>query len=308
MKEETNLQKILARRKFAVTCSCTPPRGTKVDFVYKHAPQLKGKVDAVNVDDNPTASVRMSSWALSKILLDMAIEPVLQMVTRDRNRIALQSDLLGASALGVRNVLCLTGDHQARGDHPQAKKVFDLDSIQWIMAVKQIRDQGLLMNGKKITGAPNFFIGGVANPFVASLELHILRLQKKIAAGIDFIQTQPVLDMEHFKQWLDQASKQGLPDQCPIIAGVILLRSPKMARHLQKHVPGIMIPDTIIDRLDAVPENKQPEEGMNICVERILELKETKGVRGIHIMAVGCEEKIAEIVERSGLLPRPDVS
>ena len=308
MNRETNLQKILARGKLAITCAYTPPRGTDVDLVCKNATQLKGKIDAVNIDDNPIASVRMSSWALSKILLDMGIEPILQMVTRDRNRIALQSDLLGASALGMRNVLCLTGDHQARGDHPQAKKVFDLDSIQWIMAVKQIRDQGLLMNGARISGTPTFFIGGVANPFVASLELHILRLQKKIAAGVDFIQTQPVLDMERFKHWLGQATEEGIPGQCPIIAGVMLLKSPRMARYLQAHVPGIVIPDTIIDRLEAVPEDKQPEEGMNICIEQILELKQTKGVRGVHIMAIGCEEKIAEIVERSGLLPRPDVS
>jgi methylenetetrahydrofolate reductase (NADPH) len=308
MKAETNLQKILAQGKFAVTSECTPPRGTDIDYVHKNAAQLKGKVDAVNVNDNPTASVRMSSWALSKILLDMGIEPVFQMVTRDRNRIALQSDLLGASALGIQNVLCLTGDHQARGDHPQAKKVFDLDSIQWIMAVKQIRDEGLLMNGKKISGAPKFFIGGVANPFVESIELHIIRLQKKINEGVDFIQTQPVLDIEHFKKWINQAAEQGLTDKCPIIAGVMLLKSAKIARYLQNNVPGIMIPDTIIDRLAAVPEDKQQDEGINICVERVEELKQIKGVKGVHIMAIGCEEKVAEIVDRAGLLPRPDVS
>ncbi|MFH1673612.1 MAG: methylenetetrahydrofolate reductase [Pseudomonadota bacterium] len=308
MKAETNLQKILSQGKFAVTSECTPPRGTGIDFVHKNAAQLKGKVDAVNVNDNPTASVRMSSWALSKILLDMGIEPVFQMVTRDRNRIALQSDLLGASALGIQNVLCLTGDHQARGDHPQAKKVFDLDSIQWIMAVKQIRDKGLLMNGKKISGAPKFFIGGVANPFVESIELHIIRLQKKINEGVDFIQTQPVLDIEHFKKWITQATEQGLTDKCPIIAGVMLLKSARIARYLQNNVPGIMIPDTIIDRLAAVPEDKQQDEGINICIERIEELKQIKGVKGVHIMAIGCEEKVAEIVDRAGLLPRPDVS
>ncbi|MBW2644978.1 MAG: methylenetetrahydrofolate reductase [Deltaproteobacteria bacterium] len=308
MKAETNLQKILAQGKFAVTTECTPPRGTDVDSIQKNAAQLKGKVDAVNVNDNPTANVRMSSWALSKILLDMGIEPVFQMVTRDRNRIALQSDLLGASALGIQNVLCLTGDHQARGDHPQAKKVFDLDSIQWIMAVKQIRDKGLLMNGKKISGAPKFFIGGVANPFVESIELHIIRLQKKINEGVDFIQTQPVLDIEHFKKWINQATEQGLTDKCPIIAGVMLLKSVKMARYLKNNVPGIMIPNTIIDRLAAVPEDKQQDEGINICIERVEELKQIKGVKGVHIMAIGCEEKVAEIVDRAGLLPRPDVS
>lgn len=307
MKTESNLQKILAQGKFAVTCEFTPPRGTDVNWIRKNAAQLKGKVDAVNVNDNPTANVRMSSWALSKILLDMGTEPVFQMTTRDRNRIALQSDLLGASALGIQNVLCLTGDHQARGDHPQAKKVFDLDSIQWIMAVKQIRDQRVLMNGKKISGAPEFFIGGVANPFIESLELHIMRLQKKIAAGVDFIQTQPVLDMERFRRWLNQAIDLGLTDQQPIIAGVLALKSVRIARYLQDKVPGIMIPDTIIDRLGGVPEDKQQEEGINIAMEIIEELKQTKGVRGVHIMAIGCEEKLADIIERAGLLPRPGI-
>lgn len=308
MKAETNLQKVLSRGGFAVTCEFDPPCGIDVGLIRENAAQLKGKVDAVNVNDNPTARVRMSSWSLSKMLLDMGIEPILQMVTRDRNRIALQSDLLGASALGIQNVLCLTGDHPARGDHPDAKKVFDIDSIQWIAAVKQIRDQRSLMNGKKISGTPKFFIGGVANPFVESLELHILRLQKKIAAGAEFVQTQPVLEMERFGMWLDQAAEQGQTDQCPIIAGVISLKSLKMAQHLRNNVPGIMIPDTVVDRLAAVSEDKQPEEGMKICIEHIEELKQTRGVNGVHIMAIGCEEKLGEIIERAGLLPRPDVS
>ena len=308
MKAETNLQKVLAQGGFAVTCEYNPPRGIDVESIRENAAQLKGKVDAINVNDNPTARVRMSSWALSKMLLDIGIEPIFQMVTRDRNRIALQSDLLGASALGIQNVLCLTGDHPVRGDHPEAKKVFDIDAIQWIAAVKQIRDQGSLMNGKKISGDPKLFIGGVANPFVESLELHIIRLQKKIAAGVEFIQTQPVLEMERFKKWLNQATEQGLTDQCPIIAGIVSLKSVEMAQYLRYSVPGIMIPDTIVDRLNGVPEDKQKEEGMRICVERIEELKETKGVKGVHIMAIGCEEKLAEIIERAGLLPRPDLS
>jgi methylenetetrahydrofolate reductase (NADPH) len=308
MKAETNLQKILARGTFAVTFEINPPRGTKVDAVRENAAGFKGKVDAVNVSDNATASVRMSSWAVSKILLDAGIEPVLHMVTRDRNRIALQSDLLGASALGIQNVLCLTGDHPARGDHPGAKKVFDLDAVQWIAAVKQIRDQGTLMNGEKISGDPGFFIGAVANPFVRSLELHILRLQKKIVAGAQFIQTQPVLDMEHFKAWLNQAIAQGLTDRCPIIAGVIALRSAAIADNLRHSVPGMMIPDSVIERLSAVPEDQQLDEGIKMCVEKIQTLRETGGVGGVHIRALGCEEKLSEIVEKAGLLPRPDVS
>jgi len=308
MKAETNLQKILARGEFAVTCEYDPPRGIDVDSVRRNAAQLKGKVDAVNVNDNTNARVRMSSWALSRILLDAGIEPVLQMVTRDRNRIALQSDLLGASALGIQNVLCLTGDHPSKGDHPEAKGVFDIDAIQWIAAAKQIRDQGLLMNGKKISGNPELFIGAVANPFVRSVELHIIRLQKKIAAGAEFIQTQPVLDMERFKTWLGGAAQRGLTDECFIIAGVIALSSVAVAQHLRSNVPGIMIPDTIMDRLGTKPEDEQVEEGVNICVESIEALKQMKGVRGVHIMAIGCEENLPEIIEKAKLLPRPDLS
>jgi methylenetetrahydrofolate reductase (NADPH) len=308
MTAETSLQKILAQGEFAVTCEFNPPRGIDVDLILKNATRLKGKVDAVNVNDNSVASVRMSSWALSKILLDMGLEPVLQMTTRDRNRIALQSDLLGASALGIQNILCLTGDHPARGDHPEAKKVFDLDSIQWIAAVKQIRDRGHLMNGKKISGSPDFFIGAVANPFVKSLELHGIHLQKKIAAGAEFIQTQPVLDVERFKEWLNQVTEQGSIGHCPLMAGVVALKSVRMAQYLQNNVPGIMVPNTVIDRLGAVPEDKQQDEGINICIERIEQLKQTQGVKGVHIMAIGCEEKLREIIEGAGLLPRPDTS
>ena len=308
MKAETNLQGILAQGEFAVTCEFRPPRGIDLGLVRQNAVQLKGKVDAVNVGDNSIANVRMSSWALSKILLDMGIEPVLQMVTRDRNRIALQSDLLGASALGIQNVLCLTGDHPSIGDHPQAKKVFDVDSVQWIAAVKQIRDQGRLINGRKIFGDPRLFVGAVANPFVESLELHILRLQKKIAAGAEFIQTQPVLDTERFKAWLDQAAQQGIIEKCAVIAGVVALKSVAMAEHLRRDVPGIMIPDAIIARMEAVPEDQQLDEGIKICVEKIQELKETKGVMGVHIMAIGCEEKLPEIIAQAGLLPRPSRS
>jgi methylenetetrahydrofolate reductase (NADPH) len=231
----------------------------------------------------------------------MGIEPIMQMTTRDRNRIALQADLLGASAMGIQNVLCLTGDHPSRGDHPEAKSVFDLDSIQWISAIKEIRDHELLMNGKKIDGNPKFLIGGVANPFSEPHELHIMHLKKKIAAGAGFIQTKPVLDMERFKHWIDQVTEQDLTAQSALIAGVLSLKSVEGAHHLRHNVPGIMIPDTIIERLDAVSEDKQQEEGMKICIEHIEKLKQTKDIMGIHIMAIGCEEKIPEIIERAGL-------
>jgi methylenetetrahydrofolate reductase (NADPH) len=250
----------------------------------------------------------MSGLALSKVLLDIGIEPVLQMATRDRNRIALQSDLLGASALGIQNILCLTGDHPAKGDHPEAMKVYDIDAIQWISAVKQIRDEGSLMNGKPIAGDPGFFIGTLANPFVKSIELHGIRLKKKIDAGAQFIQTQPVLEMDRFKEWLRFSVDQGVSSQCPIIAGVLVLKSAFVADYLRKSVPGILIPDTIMEELSSVPEEQQLEEGIKICVEKIQTLKETEGISGVHIMAMGCEEMLPEIIEQSGLLPRPVLS
>lgn len=305
MKAETTLQKMLSQGKFTVTCEFTPPRGTDLDFIRNNATQLKGKVDAVNVDDGPAANVRLSSWAVCKFLLDLGIEPVFEMTTRDRNRIALQGDLLGASVMGIQNVLCLTGDHPSKGDHPQSKKVFDLDSIQLITVAKRIRDENRLSNGKRISGDPKFFIGGAANPFVGSLDLHIARLKRKVAAGVDFIQTQPVLNMKRFRLWLDSATQPNSKDQCAIIAGVIALRSAAFAKYLKNHVPGIVIPESIIERMESVPEGKQLEEGMKICIEHIEVLKGTDGVNGVHIMAIGCEEKIPEIIEQSGLFPRP---
>lgn len=308
MRSQTNLQAILSKGHFAVTCEVTPPLGANLDSTRLTASGLLGNVDAVNVNDNPSANVRMSSWAICKILLDSGIEPIMQMTTRDRNRIALQSDLLGASALDIKNVVCMTGDHPVKGDHPQAKKVFDLDSIQWIEAVKRISDEGRLINGNKVEGIPSFFIGCVANPFVESQELHIIKLKKKVRAGAEFIQTQPVFDTKLFKGWLDLAADHGIIDNCHIIAGVIAIKSLGMANYMHNNLPGIAIPDTLIGRLKAVPKEKQREEGIRICIDQIEELKQMKGVKGVHIMAPGPREKISEIIERAGLLPRPQLS
>jgi methylenetetrahydrofolate reductase (NADPH) len=308
MKAVTNLQKILAQGAFAVTCAYDPPRGIALDSVTQNAAQLKEKVDAVQLSDNATATVTMSSLALSKILLDAGLEPILQMATRDRNRIALQSDVLGASALGIQNILCLNGDHPSKGDQPETKRVYDLDAIQWIAAVKDLRDHGSLMNGKQISGDPGFLIGTSANPFVKSLELHVMRLEKKIAAGADFIQTEPVLDLERFNEWLQLCAEKGLPDQCPIVAGVIAIKSAAVAEYLRDNVPGIMVPGWVISELGNVPEDQQLDEGIRMCVEQIEALKETKGVSGVHIIATGCEERIPEIIERAKLLPRPSLA
>lgn len=297
---ETRLQQTLSQGRFAVTCELTPPRGIELDRLSGMAEKLKGRVDAVNVNDNPNSNVRMSSLVCSKLLLDRGLEPIFEQTMRDRNRLALQSDLLGAAALGIQNVLCLTGDHPSRGDHPQAGKVFDLDSSQWIEAVKQIRDQGVLLNGKKITGRPKFFIGAVANPFMKNLDLHLVRLQNKIAAGADFIQTQPVFDLEAFKKWMAKLEEAGLIDQVPIIAGVVALKSFKLAEYLKERVAGFKIPENIMDRLKSIPEDRQESEGLNICLEQIKSLQQIKGLRGVHILSIGNEEKIPEIIAQAG--------
>ncbi|MEW6186364.1 MAG: methylenetetrahydrofolate reductase [Thermodesulfobacteriota bacterium] len=301
---ETRLQQTLSKGQFAVTCELTPPRGIDTGGLLAIADQLKGRVDAVNVNDNPNANVRLSSLVFSRLLLDRGLEPVFEQAMRDRNRLALQSDLLGAAALGIQNVLCLSGDHPAKGDHPQGHKVFDLDSSQWIEAVKRIRDEGVLLNGKKISGRPKFFIGGVANPFMKNQDLHLIRLQNKIAAGADFIQTQPVFDIEGFGHWMTKAEEAGVADRTPIIAGVAALKSLRMAEYLRERVTGFHIPEEILTRLKSKPEAEQSSEGLHICLEQIKALQQIKGVKGVHILSIGNEEKLPEIIERAGFLPR----
>lgn len=301
MIEETQLQQTLSQGRFAVTCELTPPRGIETDELSEIAGRLKGLVDAVNVNDNPNANVRMSSLAFSKILLEKGLEPVLEQAMRDRNRISLQSDLLGAAALGIQNVLCMSGDHPSKGDHPGARNVFDLDSSQWIQAVKRIRDQGILINGKKISGRPKFFIGAVANPFMKNPDLHILRLQNKIAAGADFIQTQPVFDTDSFRKWMDGVEGAGLMDRIPVLAGVAALKSLNLAEYLRDHVSGFAIPDHVMERLRSVPEKDQQTEGIRICIELIQSIQKIKGVKGVHIMSIGSQERIPEIIQKAGL-------
>jgi len=233
------------------------------------------------------------------------LDPVLQVVVRDRNRIALQSDILGAAALGIRNVLCLSGDHQGFGNQPEAVGVFDLDSIQFIQVVKTMRDEGTILGGEPLSKSPDLFIGAAANPFADPLAFRVVRLAKKIGAGADFIQTQCVYNLERFEKWMEMARDRGLTEKVFILGGVTPLKSVGMAKYMRDKVAGMDIPDEVIDRMGKVPKEKQKEEGINICIETIQRLKEIEGVHGVHVMAIEWEEAVGEIVERAGLIPRP---
>jgi len=305
MKSGSRLERVLEAGHFAFTGELGPPQGANVEAIKKKASHLKGMVDAVNITDNQTAVVRMASWAAGLIAIQEGLEPNYQMVCRDRNRIAMQSDILGAYAHGIRNMLCLSGDHQQFGNHPFTKGVFDIDSIQLISMVKGMRDNKKFLNGDDIDVAPQLFIGAAANPFAEPFEFRVHRLAKKIEAGADFIQTQCIYDMKRFREWLKQAQDMGLTEKISILAGVTPLKSGGMARYMAKNVSGIIIPDEIIDRIVKAP--KPAEEGIKLCVEQIEELREMKGIRGVHIMAIEWEHRLPEIVERAKLLPRPQV-
>ncbi len=307
MKTESRLEKVLASGNLAVTSECGPPRGCQPDKVREKGKFLEGVVDAVNVTDNQTAMVRMSSLAASVILKEQGLNPLLQMVSRDRNRLAMQADIIGAYSLGIDTMLCLSGDHTQFGDHPMAANVHDIDSIQMIQMVKTMRDEGKFQGGAELKGAPKMFIGAAANPFADPFELRVLRLAKKIAAGADFIQTQCIFNVDKFEQWMEMVRARGLHKQCYILAGITPMKSVGAARYMKNKVPGMDVPQELVDRMGSVPKEKQPEEGIAICVETIERLKKVEGVAGFHIMAIDWEEKVQEIVDRSGLLPRPQV-
>jgi len=307
MKSESRLEKILNAGHFAFTGELGPPRGTNVEAIKEKAAPLKGNVDAVNITDNQTAVVRMSSFAASLIALGEGLEPNYQMVCRDRNRLAMQADILGAYAHGICNILCLSGDHQQFGDHPDAKGVFDIDSMQLVNTVKTMRDEGTFINGQEIDVPPKMFIGAAANPFARPYEWRVHRLAKKVAAGADFIQTQCVFNMERMREWVKEAVDMGLTEQVYILAGITPMKSLGMARYMKKNVPGMDVPDEIINRLKGVEKKKQSDEGIRIACEQIEEFKEMKGIAGIHLMAIEWEHKVPEIAERAGVLPRPEV-
>jgi len=305
MKSGSNLERLLESGQFAVTAEAGPPKGSSLKVIQRKGELLKFCCDALNVTDNQTAIVRMSSLGGCLLLKDLGVEPVLQMVVRDRNRLALQSDILGAAALGIRNVLCLSGDHQKFGNHPTAKGVYDIDSIQFVQMVKTMRDEHKFLNGEEISGDVPFFIGAAANPFADPFEFRVIRLAKKANAGADFVQTQGIFDMAKFIEWMKMVRDRGLDEKTHILAGLIPVKSVGMARYMRNNVAGLSVPLEIVDRMADAKDPK--EEGVKICLETIEQLKEVEGVHGIHIMAVAWEDIVPRIVKEAGLMPRPVV-
>jgi methylenetetrahydrofolate reductase (NADPH) len=302
----SNLERVLKGGNFAVTSECGPPRGADPEAVRKKGGYLKGYVDAVNVTDNQTSVVRMSSIGASVLLKQMGFDPIMQMVCRDRNRIALQSDLLGASALGLNNVLCLSGDHQKFGDHPTAKNVFDIDSMQLIKTIKGLRDDGRFLGGEEVKGGkPDMFIGCAENPFADPFEIRAMRLAKKAACGAQFVQTQCIFNVPKFEKWMEMVRDLGVHEKVYILAGVTPCKSIGMARYMQKSVPGMDVPEDLITRLKGVPKEGVADEGIKIAIETVQQVRAIKGVAGVHLMAIEWEEKVAELVQGAGLYPRP---
>ncbi len=307
METESVLERVFKAGHLAVTSECGPPRGALPDKIREKAEVLRGHVDAVNVTDNQTAMVRMSSLTACIVIRQMGLHPILQMVTRDRNRLALQSDLLGAYAFDINTMLCLSGDHPHFGDHPMAANVYDLDSMQLIQTVRTMRDKGTFQGGEAIGNPPKMFIGAAANPFADPFELRVRRLAKKATAGADFIQTQCIYNLDKFEKWMEGVRRRRLHENLFIMAGITPLKSAGMARYMQKKVPGMDVPDELVKRLAALPKDNQADEGITIAVEAIERLKKVEGVHGFHIMAIEWEHKVPEIVRRAGLYPRPAV-
>ncbi len=301
--EKSNLQKILEAGIFSVTTEIGPPMSSDGNFVRKRARDLKGVVDAANVTDNQTAIVRMSSIAASCLSLQEGIEPVVQMTCRDRNRIAIQSDLLGGYALGLRNVLCMSGDHQSLGNHPESKNVYDIDSIQLLRALRRQKEESVFMNGKPTKKPAQFFLGCTANPFADPEELQFIRLHKKIEAGAQFIQTQAIYDIEKFDRWMEKVRSAGFHKRAFMLAGILVNKSLKSIE-MTRQVAGMKVPESFIERMSKASNSE--EEGITIALELIKSICRIEGVSGLHIMAVGWESIVPTIVERAGFHPRPD--
>ena len=301
-----SLRERLASGGFAVTAEISPPRGAGAESITRAVTLLRDWVDAVNVTDNQGSNVRLASWAGSLAVLAAGLEPVMQMTCRDRNRIALQSDLLGAAARGIRNVVVMTGDHPRFGDHPAAKPVFDLDSAQLLWTLRHMRDQGALLSGRSLNPPPECFLGAVENPAAPPAEFRADRLGKKIDAGAQFVQTQFVFDTAMFGRWMAQVRDLGLHERCSILAGVGAVKSRRALDFMRDKVPGVQLPDGVYRRLRAVPADRTAAEGARLAAEIIQELSAIEGVAGVHLLVAGNEQAVPGILDGAGVRAERD--
>ena len=312
MKVGSHLETLLTQGEFVATAELGPPKSADLELIKKKAAILRGYADAVNITDNQTAIVRVSSIAAGKISLDEGLEPIIQMTCRDRNRLAMQADILGAHIFGLKNLLCLSGDHQSFGNHPQAKNVYDLDSVHLVQMVKNMRDEKIFQCGEEIKNTkkseviePRMFVGVAANPFGDPFEFRVVRLAKKIKAGADFVQTQCIFDLPKFKEWMKMVVDRGLHEKVYLLAGVMPIKSYRVLQYMKNNVAGMSIPDELIGRMKGAEDPKA--EGVKICIELIQQVREIEGIRGVHIMAVEWEAIVPSIVQEAGLYPRPQI-
>ena len=302
----SRLHRLLLAGEFVVTAELQTSDSADPAAIVRDAETLRGVADAVNCTDNSAAHTHVSALAASRLLVEAGIEPVMQLVCRDRNRLALQADLLGAAALGVRNVVCMTGDDVSAGDHPEAKPIYDIDSVHLIRIARIMRDQGTYLSGRALSDPPRFLIGAVENPFAPPRDFRAMRLGTKIEAGAQFFQTQICFNLDTMRIFMARCGELGLLDDAWVIAGVFVPSSARGARYLRDHVPGVDVPDRVIDRMEAVPPERQREEGIALALDVVDAVRQMSGVSGIHLMTINHEEAIPRVVERAGLLPRPE--
>lgn len=304
LKAGSRLEVLATNGTFLVTAEVNPPPSASPQRILDIAQVVRGCADAYNVTDNIRAYVKMSSLAAAILLLREGLEPVLQMTTRDRNRIGLQSDILGAAAHGIRNILCLKGDHPSHGGEKEAKVVEDVTPEAQIAMCRRLRDEGILFGGERVQEPPKLFIGATSNPFGGSYTIGADILERRVEAGADFIQTQAIYDPDGFEEFLAIVRSRGLDKRVSILGGIVPLKSQKMARFMRDKVPGIYIPEEVVHRMERASHPER--EGVRICLETLEQLQDIRGLAGVHIMPVGWEKRLRELVEGSGLFPRPE--
>jgi methylenetetrahydrofolate reductase (NADPH) len=302
----SRLEAILRAGRFAVTAEMQPANGADPEEVRRFAAGLRGNVDAANCTDNPAAHPHLSALAAGAFVAQAGVEPIVQLACRDRNRLALQADLLGAAALGARNVLLITGDDVSAGDHPEARPIFDIDSIHLLRIARVLRDEGRYLSGRALTSRPSFFIGAVENPFAPPHDFRPARLGKKVEAGAEFIQTQLCFNLPRLSEFVRRCREMGILEKVFLLVSVYVARSARAMRYLRDVVPGIDVPDDVLGRMEKTPPARQAEEGFRLALETAAALRETTGVSGVHLISIKGQDAILRLIEEAGLLPRPE--